>query len=69
MGRNRAERGQREGHFKASFHPRVITSLIVAVGQGVLRDALIAEEMGRADLYAMPQLVAAFESVIASLEP
>ncbi|HEY1774241.1 MAG TPA: TetR/AcrR family transcriptional regulator [Gammaproteobacteria bacterium] len=64
-----AERGQREGHFKTSFHPRVITSVIVAVGQGVLRDALLAEEMGGANLYAMPQLVAAFESVIASLGP
>lgn|GEM_PF-2424093 len=64
-----AERGQREGCFKTSFHPRVITSLIVAVGQGVLRDALLAEEMGKADIYAMPQLIAAFESVIASLKP
>lgn len=64
-----AERGQREGSFKTSFHPRVITSVIVAVVQGVLRDALLAEEMGASNPYALPQLIAAFDAVVASLKP
>lgn len=64
-----AERGQREGTIKASFHPRVVASLVLSVANGMIRDALIAEEAGGSDPFALPQLVAAFEGVVSSLKP
>lgn len=64
-----AEQGQQRGFFKTNYHPRVIVSLVVAVAQGVLRDALLAQERGETDLYTTSQLMTAFEAIVASLRP
>jgi AcrR family transcriptional regulator len=63
------ERGQAQGCFKTSYHPRVIVSLVLASVQGLMRDALLAEESGGSNPYSTSQLMAAFEAVVSSLAP
>lgn len=62
-----AVRGQKDGSFRLSYDPRVITSMLLGAVESLMRDRLLAEQMGSTMPLSGAQLMSAFDSLVSSL--
>jgi AcrR family transcriptional regulator len=63
-----AVRGQADGSFKTSLHPRVIASALVHAMEGLLRDRMLAEADGDTSTFTTGQLIATFNVLVSQLQ-
>lgn len=64
-----AGRGQDDGSFNDTLHPRVITSVLVGAAEGLMRDRLIAQQDDGFNPYSESQLLSAFDALVSYLKP
>ena len=62
-------RGQKDGSYRATFHPRAVASLLTGALEGLMRDRYLAEEQGDVTLLSGAQLMTAFDALVTFLGP
>jgi len=62
-------RGQNDGSFRVSYHPRVITSILMGAVEGIMRDRLLAEQESNITPYTGTYLMSAFDGLVSYLKP
>lgn len=59
-------RGQKDGSFRAEYHPEVVCSMLVGAMEGILRDRLMAEQRSSLTPYSGTYLMSAFDALVSS---
>jgi AcrR family transcriptional regulator len=62
-----AVRGQADGSFKTSLHPRVVASALVHAMEGLMRDRMLAEEEGDRTTFSNNQLISTFNALVSQM--
>lgn len=62
-------RGQKDGSFRISFHPRAIASMLTGALESLMRDRYLAEEQGSTTPLTGAQLMTAFDALVTYLGP
>jgi AcrR family transcriptional regulator len=60
-------RGQRDGSFKPSYHPRVVTSMLIGAIEGIMRDRMLAMQENSLTPYTGSYLISAFDGLVSYL--
>lgn len=62
-------RGQKDGSFRVTYHPRIIASMVTGAVESLMRDRLLAEQEGSSTLLSGAQLMSAFDGLVSNLGP
>ena len=62
-------RGQKDGSFRVTFHPRAIATMLTGALEGLMRDRLIAEQQPGATVLTGAQLMTAFDALVSYFGP
>jgi len=61
------KRGQRDGSFPAGFAPAAVSSALLGVGEGMIRDRVIAQRAGRPNPYTEEEMAAVFAAMLTGI--
>lgn len=63
------ERGQSDGSFNRKLNPLAVTSALLGVSEGMIRDPLLAADQGRPAPFSEAEIHAVFNAIVSGLSP
>jgi TetR/AcrR family transcriptional regulator, fatty acid metabolism regulator protein len=63
------ERGRHDGSFRNDIHPQVLGSAMLGVAEGMLRDRVLAERLGRPEPFNDDEILRTFTAMVNGLAP